>query len=215
MQEILNAQQNHWESMFAKINEMFGAQASFPASKALALYQAHGYNSLLELGAGQGRDSLFFAHNGVNVTAVDYTQEGVKAINEKAASFKLESLCHAVQHDVRLALPFEDEQFDMCYSHMLYCMPLTTKELKALNQEIYRILKPGGMNIYTVRHTNDPHYKQGMHRGEEMYEMGGFIVHYFSAEKVKELCAPFASFKIEAFTEGTLPRKLFCVVLKK
>jgi len=56
-----------------------------------------------------------------------------------------------------------------------------------LSQEIRRILKPGGLNIYTVRHAGDAHYQTGMHRGEDLWEVGGFIVHFFSKEKVAHL----------------------------
>ncbi len=70
----------------------------------------------------------------------------------------------ALRHDVRNPLPFEDESFDACYSHMLYCMALTTDELEFLCSEIRRVLKPGGLNVYTVRHTGDAHYGTGVHR---------------------------------------------------
>ena len=53
-----------------------------------------------------------------------------------------------------------------------------------LNKEILRILKPEGINIYTVRHTDDGDYKNGSYIGEDLYENDGFIVHFFSKEKV-------------------------------
>ncbi|ARU49616.1 class I SAM-dependent methyltransferase [Sulfurospirillum diekertiae] len=213
MQSVLDAQQNHWETMFGKNSEMFGLEASYPAYYATALFHEKGVSSLLELGAGQGRDTLFFAHNGLHVSALDYTQKGLDAIANRAKNLNLSlSLC---QHDVRKPLPFEDASFDACFSHMLYCMPLSTADLEFLNGEICRILKPGGYNIYTVRHMEDSHYKQGIHRGEEMYEMGGFIVHFFSSEKVQSLTKGFELIHVEKFEEGGLPRKLFCVTLKK
>ena len=57
-------------------------------------------------------------------------------------------------------MPFESNSVDACYSHMLYCMALTQKDLDKLNSEIHRILKPGGINIYTVRNTDDGDYKK-------------------------------------------------------
>ena len=94
-------------------------------------------------------------------------------------------------------------------------MALTTMELKFLNSEICRILKPNGMNIYTVRSTGDGDYKNGIHIGEDLYENDGFIVHFFSEEKVKKITDGFNIIDIEKFEEGKFPRKLFRVILKK
>ena len=94
-------------------------------------------------------------------------------------------------------------------------MALTTAELKYLNSEICRILKPGGINIYTVRHTGDGDYKNGTHIGEDLYENDGFIVHFFSEEKVRTITNGFKLTSIERFEEGKFPRKLFRVILKK
>jgi hypothetical protein len=43
---------------------------------------------------------------------------------------------------------------DICYSHMLYCMALTTSELEFLSQEVRRVLKPGGLNYKEIRVLN-------------------------------------------------------------
>ena len=64
-----------------------------------------------------------------------------------------------------------------------------------LNNEIKRILKPGGINIYTVRHTNDGDFQNGNHIGEDLYENDGFIVHYFSEENVNSLLIGFNNFE--------------------
>ena len=94
-------------------------------------------------------------------------------------------------------------------------MALTTKELQFLSDEILRVLKNGGVNIYTVRHTGDGDYKNEIHRGEDLYENDGFIVHFFSKEKVQQLSNGFDIVNIENFEEGEFPRKLFHVTLKK
>jgi SAM-dependent methyltransferase len=201
--------------MFAANPEMYGEPPSEPAQKAAEVFTQAGITTILELGAGQGRDTLFFAQRGLQVCAVDYSQQGIDAIAHKARALGLSQSVATLCHDVRQPLPFTDASFGGCYSHMLYCMALTTAELESLSDEIRRILHPGGMNIYTVRNTNDAHYRQGIHRGEDMYEMGGFIVHFFSREKVQQSAKGYEIVSIEAFEEGELPRKLFRVTLRR
>ncbi len=211
----LSKQEQHWEKMLSSKPEMFGDLQSHSASKAAEVFMKEGVKNILELGAGQGRDTMFFAQSGIQVQVLDYSESGVKAINEKADRQGLSKLVIAKTHDIRNPLPFENETFDACYSHMLYCMALTTKELEYLNSEIRRVLKPNGLNIYTVRHVGDADYVTGIHQGEDMYEVGGFIVHFFSKEKVEQLSKGYEIVEIDEFEEGSLPRKLFRVTMRK
>ena len=213
---LLNAQKDHWERMFVKNTDMFGTEPSYPAHKAAEMFKTEGKKRILELGGGQGRDTFFFAQEGFQIYTLDYTKEGVEEIKAKADKLVLSQFVVALQHDVRQPLPFNDGFFDGCYSHMLYCMALTTSELESLSKEIWRVLKPQGLNIYTVRNTKDAHYRTGIHRGKDMWEIsGGFIVHFFSKEKVEHLTNGYKLVNIEEFDEGELPKKLFAVTLRK
>lgn len=213
--EVLNAQNVHWEKTYHEHQEMFGEEPSEPAKKVAGLFRKEGMTKILELGAGQGRDTLFFARNGFHVYALDYSETGVETIREKALAQGLSHAITAMRHDVRQPLPFDDSAFDACYSHMLFCMALTTDELEFLSQEVRRVLKPGGLCTYTARHTCDPHYGTGIHRGEDMYEVGGFVVHFFSREKVERLAKGYELVGLEEFEEGPLPRKLYFVTQKR
>jgi SAM-dependent methyltransferase len=211
----LDAQQAHWENTFLETEDMFGDEPSEPARRAAELFKNEGKVRILELGAGQGRDTMFFAREGFHVHALDYSATGLMGIKEKAEELGLSQSITTLLHDIRKALPFEDNSFDACYSHMLFCMALTTAELEYLMQEIRRVLKPDGLNVYTVRHTGDAHYGKGIHHGEDMYEMKGFIVHFFSREKIEHLAKGYELVGIDEFEEGPLPRKLFRVTLRK
>jgi SAM-dependent methyltransferase len=213
--EILDSQQKHWNKTYLEESDFFGEEPSYPARKAAELFKTEDKSKILELGAGQGRDALFFAANGFKVTALDYSESGIEEINQKAEKLGLSRSIGAVRHDVRKPLPFVDDSFDACYCHMLYCMALCTSELEALFREVRRVLRPNGLSIYTVRTTEDPHFGKGTHRGEDLFEIGGFIVHFFSKEKVKHLARGFDIINISEFEEGKLPRKLFFVELRK
>ena len=194
---------------------MFGLEPSISAKKALNFFKEKKINNIIELGAGLGRDSIFFAKNNLKIQALDYSSSGIEIINHKIKRDNLSNYISTKLFDVREKLPFKDNSIDACYSHMLYCMALTIADLQKLNNEIHRILKPNGLNIYTVRHTNDGDYKNGKHIGEDLYENDGFIVHYFSEEKVNSLLNGFKNITLEKFEEGTFPRKLFFIVNEK
>ena len=214
-QKKLNQQSQHWENNFSSKPEMFGLDPSLSAKKALKLLQEKNIKSVIELGAGLGRDTIFFGKNLIHTIALDYSPSGIKVIDQKIKNANLSKYISSKLFDVREKLPFEDNSIDACYSHMLYCMALTTDDLVKLNNEIKRILKPGGINIYTVRHTNDGDFQNGNHIGEDLYENDGFIVHYFSEEKVNSLLNGFKNIALEKFEEGTFPRKLFFIVNEK
>ena len=214
-QKKLDQQSKHWEINFSNKPEMFGLEPSISAIKALEIFKEKKINNLVELGAGLGRDSIFFAKNNINTKALDYSSSGIKIINHKIRKNNLSNLISTKLFDIRKKLPFEDNTIEACYSHMLYCMALTINDLEKLNNEIQRILKPGGINIYTVRHTNDGDFKNGIHIGEDLYENDGFIVHYFSKEKITSLLNGFKNIYLEKFEEGAFPRKLFFVVNEK
>ena len=213
--KVLNQQSQHWEKNFSSKPEMFGLDPSLSAKKALKLFQEKNIKSVIELGAGLGRDTIFFGKNLIHTIALDYSPSGIKVIDQKIKKANLSKYISSKLFDVREKLPFEDNSIDACYSHMLYCMALTTEDLAKLNNEIKRILKPGGINIYTVRHTNDGDFQNGNHIGEDLYENDGFIVHYFSEEKVNSLLNGFKNITLEKFEEGTFPRKLFFIVNEK
>ena len=214
-QDKLNNQSNYWEANFSKKPLMFGLTPSVAALSALKKFEEDNIKEIIELGAGLGRDTVFFAKNNIKVEALDYSPTAIRTIQEKIKDNNLFDLISAKYFDLRNKLPFKDNSIDGIFSHMLYCMALTNSEVKKLNNEILRVLKPGGINIYTVRNLNDGDYKKGIHMGEEMYENDGFIINFFSEKKVKSLLKGFENLSIINFEEGNFPRKLFLIQNKK
>ena len=213
--DILNQQSQHWETNFSNKPEMFGLEPSYPAKKALDIFRENKLSNVIELGAGLGRDSIYLGKNSINLTALDYSENGLKILDQKIKNENLSSSISTLKFDIRDNLPFENNSIDACYSHMLYCMAFTFDDLIKLNNEIKRVLKPGGVNIYTARNTDDGDYKKGIHRGEDLYEIDGFIIHFFSEKTIMNLMNGYKNLLIEYFEEGSFPRKLFFVCNKK
>lgn len=208
---------NRWDEVFSANANRFGLEPSFSAKLAgdyfgkLPVAQPH----LLDLGAGSGRDALYFAKLGLNVVALDFSQVALDALGENARESDELTAITTLRHNVREPLPFPDASFDACYSHMLFCMDFTFDELQTLAREVRRVLKPEGLHIYTARTTSDPDFGIGIHHGEQRYEDDGFTVHFFDRNMVERLAIGFEVLVIVEFDEGTLPRHLFMVTLKK
>ncbi|MBL3538997.1 class I SAM-dependent methyltransferase [Aminivibrio sp.] len=213
--ESFDDQKELWERSYAGDREFFGPEESIPARWAAEAFRKDGAERILDLGCGQGRDTLFFARRGFFVTAADYSAAALKTLSEEAAARGTASRICTAEADVRKPLPFGDGSFDGCYSHMLFCMALTLKELLFLSSEIRRVLVPRGLNIYTVRHKGDVHWKKGTGRGEDIRELDGYAVRFFDRQTVALLATGFSLEEVEEFEEGDLPRKLFYVVERR
>ena len=193
---------------------MYGPEPSEPGRLAAARFVAEGLSAVLELGAGQGRDTLELLRRGLEVHALDFAPDALAGIAALAGP-ELAGRLRTTVHDVRLALPFPEQSFDACYSHMLFTMALTTEELDALAGEVHRVLRPAGLCIYTVRHTGDAHYGAGRSLGDDRYENGGFVVHFFDRPLVERLAAGFELEDVTAFEEGDLPRRMWRVTMRR
>ena len=152
---------------------------------------------------------------GYRVTALDYAEDALRSLEATAKQQGIAKWLTTTVHDVRRSLPLADESMDAVYSHMLFNMALSTSELDALGREVHRVLRPGGLHIYTVRHIGDAHYGSGISHGDGLFESGGFIVHFFDEPLVDRLAAGFDIVDRADFEEGGLPRKLWCITMLK
>ncbi|ETW23188.1 6-O-methylguanine DNA methyltransferase [Mycobacterium gastri 'Wayne'] len=213
--ELAVEQREHWQDTYRAHPAMYGLGPSQPATYALEVFQAAGVKRVLELAAGQGRDSLHFARAGVQVLATDFSDVAVAQLRRTARAQGVGGRVRALVHDLREPLPVEAGSFDAVFAHMALCMALSTKEIHAIVDEVRRVLKPGGKFIYTVRHTGDEHYGMGQCHGDDIFECGGFAVHFFSRELVDSLAADWILEDVHAFEEGELPRRLWRVTVAK
>lgn len=205
------AQWGHWQRTHGENPGMYGEEPSDPAVHAAALFRDAGARTVLELGAGHGRDALHFARTGFDVLATDFSAAGLAQLREAAAAQGVADRVATVVHDVREPLPFADGAADAVFAHMLMCMALSTSEIHALAAEVRRVLRPGGTFVYTARHTGDAHFGTGTPRGDDIWEHGGFAVHFFSRELVDALADGWTLREVHPFEEGALPRRLWRV----
>ncbi|KIZ19182.1 class I SAM-dependent methyltransferase [Streptomyces natalensis] len=204
-------QREQWQRTYAAHPGMYGERPSAPAVHAAEVFHTRGAADVLELGAGHGRDALYFAREGFAVRATDFSATGLRQLREAARAQDIAARVTTAVHDVRDPLPLPGASVDAVFAHMLLCMALSTGEIHALVREVRRVLRPGGTFVYTVRHTADAHFRAGIPRGDGIFEHGGFAVHFFDRALVEALAEGWRLDEVHAFEEGELPRRLWRV----
>jgi SAM-dependent methyltransferase len=199
-------------------DDFFGAKPSELAQSVLPLIKAQGAKDVVEMGCGQGRDTWFFARNGLIVTALDYSETGICQLRDRSNQEGLMGCIEGKVHDVREGLPLPDSSVDVVYSHMFMCMELTEEEIQLIMDESKRVLRPGGLNIYSVRNDHDPHYGKFEPAGKDMWKNPlGLVVNFYSKEKVERFAKGWDIVHIKEFDDTSPPftKKLYEVVLRK
>ncbi|MFF0041546.1 class I SAM-dependent methyltransferase [Streptomyces mirabilis] len=207
--ELAEVQRAHWQQIYGEHPCIYGEEPSEPAVHAAAVFRGAGAREVLELGAGHGRDALYFAREGFAVLATDFSPVGLEQLREAAVAQGVAGRVTTAVHDVRESLPLADTSVDAVFAHMLLCMALSTKEIHALVAEVRRVLRPGGSFVYTVRHTGDAHYQAGTGHGDDIWEHGGFAVHFFPRDLADSLAKDWTLNEVDAFEEGNLPRRMW------
>ncbi|MBT2676699.1 class I SAM-dependent methyltransferase [Streptomyces sp. ISL-14] len=207
--ELGEVQRTHWQETYTAHPGMYGEEPSAAARHARGVFRAADATDVLELGAGHGRDALYFAQSGFTVQALDFSATGLRQLREAARSRGVAERVTTTVHDVRDPLPLPDASVDAVFAHMLLCMALSTQEIHAVVGEVRRVLRPGGRFVYTVRHTGDAHYATGIAHGDDIFEHGGFAVHFFDRALVDALATGWTLDEVHAFEEGELPRRLW------
>jgi SAM-dependent methyltransferase len=208
-----DAPRAHWQRIYQENPGMYGEEPSAPARYAAGVFAAAGARDVLELGAGHGRDALYFAGRGFAVRAADFSTVALGQLAARAEAAGLAGRVTTAVVDVREPLPFASGSADAVFAHMLMCMDLSTRHIEELAGEVRRVLRPGGTFVYTVRHTGDAHYGTGVARGDDIHEHGGFAVHFFPRELVDRLAEGWELREVHAFEEGELPRRLWRVTM--
>lgn len=106
---------------------------------------------LLDLGSGTGRHYLFFAREGYQAAAVDFSPVAIKELHNAAEQ-------NGLVIDGRLGaadnLPFSDCTFDgvLAFGVLYYLSPEAMRKAVA---ELHRILKPGGKAFVMIKSNGD------------------------------------------------------------
>jgi SAM-dependent methyltransferase len=142
---------------------------------------------ILDVGCGNGTDSIFFAAHGYAVTAIDFSESGIAALQKTANEVNVH--IDASLHDISQTMKFADGTFDVVYAHLSvhYFDDTTTRRVFA---DMGRVLKPGGKLFVKCKSVDDPLYGKGEKVGDDMFKET-HIRHFFSMDYMRSMLEGF------------------------
>jgi ubiquinone/menaquinone biosynthesis C-methylase UbiE len=142
-------------------------------------------NKILEIGVGNGRDSIYFAKMGNEVIGIDIAPGAIRLAKKNSEKEGLGQKIQFQEGNVE-KLEFADESFDAVYSISV----LHSTNLNKSFKEIARVLKPGGkfmVHMYEM-------VKSGQEGEEKTYR-------FYNEQKVKEIAEENQFIVQESYTD--------------
>jgi SAM-dependent methyltransferase len=172
---------DYWDQFYAKPHPELQDPSPFAR---FCLAHTAGDSVLVELGCGNGRDALFFARNGLTVTAYDQSTTAIERLRGVASS-----------SDVWVVAPrfivkrfedlVDDGRCDVVYSRFT----LHTVDAPVASQTLrwaFRNLRPAGQIFIEARTVKDDLYARGEPAGRDAFIHDG---HYRRFIRTEELSA--------------------------
>ena len=156
--------------------------------------------TLLDLGCGDGRDSVFFAKRGYKVTAADVSQIALQIVQKKIQEEKITNI-KIIEQDLQ-NLQFPENSFDVIYAHLSlhYFLDEQTEQIFKM---LYQTLKLDGFLFIKCKSTEDEEYGKGKEVEKNVFvREENYVRHFFDEEYMKKKLSNFKIIKIEK-TKGT------------
>ena len=158
------------------------------AKRAYKIIERKNFKNVLDLGCGDGRDSIFFVKKGLKVTAVDFSESGIRKLK-----FIDTKNIHCIKKDIR-KINFKSNSFYIIYAHLSlhYFDDKTTIDIF---RKLYKTLKSGGYIFIKCKPIDDLLFGKGEKVDDNMFRKG-HTRHFFTKEYMQEKLKNFEIIRI-------------------
>lgn len=185
---------DYWNCVYSN-QEIISNPSPF-ALKVLDDVISRGGGNLLDIGCGNGRDSLFFLQNGINVVGIDASVEAITKLN----SLNLKNLGQFICDDFVRCLTVYQIMYDSIYSRFTL-HAITEKQEDDLLKNVYSALKENGRFYLEARSINDDLFGKGTLNGKNSYIYDGHFRRFISIDELTDKMTRIG-FKIISSEEG-------------
>ena len=172
---------NFWNTRYKEAEFAYGTEPNVFLKSKIQDFKPK--SKILCLAEGEGRNAVFLAEHNHDVTAVDYSEEGLNKLKllTKQRNLDIEIICIDLNH-----YKIEENKWDaiICiFGH--FPEPLRQTVFK----QVYKGLKKGGVFLMEAYHKDQLNYKTG---GPQVAEL------LYSAEELQHDFSEFENISIEA-----------------
>ena len=174
----------YWNDIYSKQN-YFGTGPTILALEAHELIKNNSITNILELGCGQGRDSLFFANFGHNVIATDISENAINSVKKIKNEKNIENL-ELHLHDTLNPFNFTDLKFELIYSNLALQF-FNLKQLSGILSNIKKIMKPNSFFLFSTKKSGDKYFNFGNKLSENSFEYNGITRFFFNKSELENI----------------------------
>lgn len=165
---------SYWNAFYAE-NKGINAPSLFAR---WVMEQIGKGRKLVDMGCGNGRDSVFFMQNGMEVYGVDASDVATEHIAQEYSG-----KIHVENEDFVTYLGEKKEEFDYLYSRFTI-HAILEEEQKICIRNACRALKPGGKFFIEVRCTKDELFGKGTLVAKNTYFYNGHNRRFIEKEEL-------------------------------
>ena len=169
-------QREFWDGRFGEDPDHMGESVSPLLRIALDQLEADGRGRrLVELGCGAGRDLVEFVARGYTVAAIDVSHVAVRAARRRSMDAPRPDGVPRPIIDHGEALEFlatqPEASADAVYSNLFLTMGSPARHVTRVFGEIARVLRPGGLHLFSVRATDDAWFGRGRRLAPSVFDL--------------------------------------------
>ena len=153
------SQQEFWNNKFSRDGFLYGLKPNTFISSKIKLFDKN--SKVLCIGEGEGRNAIFFAKRGFDVTAVDASDIGLLKLQQRAKeeNLNIHTLCMDLNHwEVK-------DKYDVIVASYLH---MYKEEREELFEKIEKSLNENAYFIGEFFSTKQVNYKSGGPRDEDL-----------------------------------------------
>ena len=180
--------------MYSK-TDVFGTGATILAKDAKDILQKTDVKTILEVGCGQGRDSIYFSELGYHVDAFDISQNAIDHLTKIKNEMNLSKLTPFV-HDVKISLSKNNKIYDFIYSNLALQF-FEINELDLIFKNISDLMKPSSLFLFSTKKAGDKYHNFGEKISDVSFAHKNVIRFFYDQEILEKILSKY--FKIMSF----------------